>query len=106
MSHTVTVGGVAVDARHWIGGRRVASADTFTDHSPIDGSVLGEIARGGPAEAEAAVAAAKAAFPGWAATSRAERARLLNAVADGVEKRLDEFAVVGGLDDGALLRSH
>ncbi|MCQ9180398.1 aldehyde dehydrogenase [Streptomyces sp. IBSBF 2953] len=106
MSHTVTVGGVAVDARHWIGGRRVASADTFTDHSPIDGSVLGEIARGGPAEAEAAVAAAKAAFPGWAATSRAERARLLNAVADGVEKRLEEFAVVETADNGALLRSH
>ncbi|MFI0543242.1 aldehyde dehydrogenase [Streptomyces sp. RP5T] len=104
--HTLTVAGVAVDTRHWIGGERVASADTFTDVSPIDGGVLGEIARGGPAEAAAAVAAAKAAFPGWAATPRAERARILHAVADGVEKRIEELAIVETTDNGALLRSH
>ncbi|MFJ9446914.1 aldehyde dehydrogenase [Kitasatospora sp. NPDC101235] len=104
--HLTTVAGVAVDTRHWIGGERVASAATFTDHSPIDGSVLGEIARGTAAEAEAAVAAAKAAFPAWAATSREERARLLHAVADGVERRLEDLAVVETADNGALLRSH
>jgi acyl-CoA reductase-like NAD-dependent aldehyde dehydrogenase len=106
MSHTITVAGVSVDTRHWIGGRRVASAVTFTDTSPIDGVALGEIARGGPAEAEAAVAAARAAFPAWAATSRAERARILHAVADGVEKRLEELSIVETTDNGALLRSH
>ncbi|WP_224280663.1 aldehyde dehydrogenase [Streptomyces sp. LS1784] len=104
--HLTTVAGVAVDTRHWIGGERVASAATFTDHSPIDGSVLGEIARGTAAEAGAAVAAAKAAFPAWAATSREERARLLHAVADGVERRLEDLAVVETADNGALLRSH
>ncbi|GAA1006532.1 betaine-aldehyde dehydrogenase [Streptomyces sp. F-3] len=105
-THTTTVAGVAVDTRHWIGGERVASAETFTDVSPIDGAVLGEIARGTAAEAAAAVAAAKAAFPGWAATPRAERARILHAVADGVEKRLEELAIVETCDNGALLRSH
>ncbi|MGY0020948.1 aldehyde dehydrogenase [Streptomyces sp. cg35] len=104
--HTLTVAGVAVDTRHWIGGRRVASTGTFTDASPIDGTALGEISRGTPAEAAAAVAAAKAAFPGWAATPRAERARILHAVADGVEKRLEELAIVETTDNGALLRSH
>jgi 5-carboxymethyl-2-hydroxymuconic-semialdehyde dehydrogenase len=104
--HTLTVAGVAVDTRHWIGGERVASAETFTDVSPIDGSVLGEFSRGTATEAAAAVAAAKAAFPAWAATPRAERARLLHAVADGVEKRLEELAVVETTDNGALLRSH
>ncbi|WP_432025882.1 aldehyde dehydrogenase [Streptomyces sp. 1222.5] len=104
--HTLTVAGVAVDTRHWIGGERVASAQTFTDVSPIDGSVLGEISRGTAAEAEAAVAAAKAAFPAWAATSRAERARVLHAVADGVEKRIEDLAIVETTDNGALLRSH
>ncbi|WP_219533671.1 aldehyde dehydrogenase, partial [Nonomuraea guangzhouensis] len=64
------------------------------------------IARGGQAEAQAAVAAAAAAFPVWAATPRAERARLLRAVADGVEKRLDDLAIVETSDNGALLRSH
>ncbi|MER6350899.1 aldehyde dehydrogenase [Streptomyces sp. NPDC001634] len=104
--HTITVAGTAVDTRHWIGGERLASAETFSDVSPIDGSTLGEIARGGAAEAEAAVAAAKAAFPGWAATPRAERARILHAIADGVEKRLEELAIVETTDNGALLRSH
>ncbi len=105
-AHTALVAGVAVDTRHWIGGRRVASAETFADHSPIDGAVLAEIARGGAAEAEAAVAAARAAFPGWAATPRAERARLLHAIADGVEARIEELAQVETRDNGALLRSH
>jgi aminomuconate-semialdehyde/2-hydroxymuconate-6-semialdehyde dehydrogenase len=102
----ITVAGVAVDTRHWIAGRRVASPDTFPDVSPIDGSALGYIARGTATEADAAVAAAKAAFPGWAATPRAERARILHAIADGVEKRLEELAIVETTDNGALLRSH
>ncbi|MCX4785163.1 aldehyde dehydrogenase [Streptomyces sp. NBC_01221] len=100
------VAGVPVDTRHWIGGERVASAETFTDISPIDGGVLGEISRGTTREAAAAVAAAKAAFPGWAATPRAERARILHAIADGVEKRIEDLAIVETADNGALLRSH
>ncbi|MFM9608217.1 aldehyde dehydrogenase [Streptomyces niveiscabiei] len=106
MTEKTTVAGVHVDTRHWIGGRRVASHSTFTDHSPIDGSALGEVSRGGPAEAEAAVAAARDAFPAWAATPRAERARVLHAIADGVEKRLEDLAIVETTDNGALLRSH
>ncbi|MFF4305040.1 aldehyde dehydrogenase [Streptomyces sp. NPDC001601] len=106
MADKINVAGVTVDTRHWIGGRRVASAETFTDSSPIDGQPIGEIARGGPAEAEAAVAAARDAFPAWAATPRAERARILHAVADGVEKRIEELAIVETTDNGALLRSH
>ncbi|MFJ6622736.1 aldehyde dehydrogenase [Kitasatospora sp. NPDC091335] len=104
--HTITVAGVAVDTRHWIGGERVASAGTFTDVSPVDGGVLGEVARGTAAEAAAAVAAAREAFPGWAATPREERARVLHAIADGVERRLEDLAVVETADNGALLRSH
>ncbi|MEE1833112.1 aldehyde dehydrogenase [Streptomyces sp. SP17KL33] len=106
MSEKIIVAGVSVDTRHWIGGRRVGSAGTFADVSPIDGRVLGEIARGGAAEVQAAVAAARDAFPGWAATPRAERARILHAIADGVEKRLEELAIVETNDNGALLRSH
>ncbi|MFC5212653.1 aldehyde dehydrogenase [Streptomyces coerulescens] len=106
MPEKITVAGVSVDTRHWIGGKRVASGATFTDSSPIDGSALGEIARGGPAEADAAIAAAREAFPGWAGTPRAERARILHAIADGVEKRIEDLAVVETTDNGALLRSH
>ncbi|MET9968745.1 aldehyde dehydrogenase [Streptomyces sp. NPDC006356] len=106
MLDKVLVAGVRVDTRHWIGGERVASAETFTDASPIDGRVIGEISRGGPAEARSAVAAASEASPSWAATPRAERARILHAIADGVEKRIEELAIVETIDNGALLRSH
>ncbi|MFI6480486.1 aldehyde dehydrogenase [Nonomuraea sp. NPDC050663] len=100
------IAGVEVDTRHWIGGERVASPQTFADVSPIDGQVIAHVARGGAAEASAAVAAAADAFPGWAATGREERAALLHAIADGVDKRLEELAVVETTDNGALLRSH
>ncbi|MFJ5304378.1 aldehyde dehydrogenase [Streptomyces sp. NPDC088350] len=106
MTANIIVAGVSVDTRHFIGDRRVASTDTFDDLSPIDGRLLGRIARGGSAEAEAAIAAARAAFPAWAATPRAERARILHAVADGVEKRVEELSAVETHDNGALLRSH
>ena len=59
------VADVRVDPRHWIGGERVSSADTFDDLSPIDGTVLGQVARGQAAEVDAAVTAAQAAFPAW-----------------------------------------
>ncbi|MGW3370278.1 aldehyde dehydrogenase [Streptosporangium canum] len=101
-----TVAGVAVEGGHWIGGERVSSTATFEDVSPIDGQVIAEIARGGAEEADAAVRAAEAAFPAWSRTSREERARLLHAVADGVEKRLERLAIVETTDNGALLRSH
>jgi acyl-CoA reductase-like NAD-dependent aldehyde dehydrogenase len=103
---TAQVAGVAVDTRHWIGGERVGSADTFTDISPIDEATIAEVASGGPAEVDAAVRAAAAAFPGWAATAPEERAAILHAVADGIDKRVEELAQVETADNGSLLRSH
>ncbi|MFS2295406.1 MAG: aldehyde dehydrogenase [Actinomadura sp.] len=100
------VAGVTVDTDHWIGGERVGSAAAFTDLSPIDERPVAEVARGGAAEAEAAVAAAARAFPAWSRTSREERARILHAIADGVDKRLEELAQVETADNGALIRSH
>lgn len=101
-----TVAGVAVDPGHWIGGERTGSAATFTDVSPIDERPIAEIGRGGAAEVDAAVAAARRAFPAWSRTGRDERALLLHAIADGVEKRIEELAQVETADNGALIRSH
>jgi 5-carboxymethyl-2-hydroxymuconic-semialdehyde dehydrogenase len=100
------VAGVAVDTRHWIGGRRVAQARTFTDVSPIDEQPVAEVAAGGAAEVTAAVAAASAAFPGWAAASPDDRAGLLHAIADGIERQAEDLAQVETRDNGSLLRSH
>ncbi|MFI6498103.1 aldehyde dehydrogenase [Nonomuraea typhae] len=95
-----------MNVEHWIGGERVPSAGRFEDRSPIDGSVLAHVARGGPEEAALAVRAATGAFPAWARTSREERARLLHAVADAIERRAGELAMLETTDNGALLRSH
>ena len=105
MAH-VEVAGNTIRTEHWINGERVASAGTFTDVSPIDESVIGEISRGGEDEANAAIAAAKAAFPAWAATPPAERAAYLHRIADLVEERVEALAIVETTDNGALLRSH
>ena len=103
---TITVAGTEVDTRHWIGGQRVSSAQTFDDVSPVDGTLLGSISRGGRTEADAAVAAAKAAFPAWSRLSSHERGAILHKVADNVEAHIDELANIETLDNGSLLRSH
>jgi aminomuconate-semialdehyde/2-hydroxymuconate-6-semialdehyde dehydrogenase len=103
---TATVEGVAVDTRHWIGGQRVASATTFDDISPIDETVIAQVHAGGATEIDHAVTAAQAAFPTWAALPRAERAKLLRAVAAGIDARVEDLARVETRDNGSLLRSH
>jgi 5-carboxymethyl-2-hydroxymuconic-semialdehyde dehydrogenase len=102
----ITVAGVEVDTRHWIGGQRVGSRETFEDVSPIDGQVLGPIARGGRAEADAAVAAAKAAFPVWSRMSAEERGEILFRLADLVEQHIEPLSILETTDNGSLLRSH
>ena len=103
---TVTVAGVDVDTRHWIDGRRVASAATFTSVSPIDGEVLAEVHRGGTDEAHVAVTAATRAFTEWSRWLPSERAVVLNKLADLVEENLEPLSQLETRDNGSLLRSH
>ncbi len=102
----VTVAGVDVDTRHWIGGQRTESRETFEDVSPLDGQVIAAVSRGGQVEVDAAVSAARSAFRGWSRTPPAERAAILQRVAEGVEARIEDLAQVETLDNGSLLRSH
>ena len=103
---TATVEGVRVDTRHWIGGRRVGSDTTFASISPIDEQPIAQVAAGGAAEVGAAVSAAREAFPAWAVVPREERAAVLHRIADGIDKRAEELAVVETRDNGSLLRSN
>ncbi len=61
--------------QHLIDGRPVDSKATFETVNPATQEVLAEVADGGADEVNAAVAAAKAAFPAWAARPATERAR-------------------------------
>jgi aminomuconate-semialdehyde/2-hydroxymuconate-6-semialdehyde dehydrogenase len=64
---TVTVAGVEVSTAHYIDGKRVESKRTFETRSPIDGAHLAAMSAAGAGEIDAAVAAARRAFPVWAA---------------------------------------
>lgn len=103
---TTEVAGVTVDLRHFIGGERVASGSTFEDVSPIDETVIAHVHAGGQSEVDAAVAAARAAFPAWAALPVAERSAILRRVADGIEARVEDLSQVETRDNGALIRAH
>jgi aminomuconate-semialdehyde/2-hydroxymuconate-6-semialdehyde dehydrogenase len=100
------VAGVEVDTRHWIGGQRVSSPETFASVSPIDGTEIAQVARGGQAEADAAVAAARAAFPAWAGLAPTERAEILYRVADAIDANIEALSQLETADNGSLLRSH
>lgn len=48
--------------KHWINGREVESKDVFENYNPATGELIGEVASGGAAEIDAAVAAARKPF--------------------------------------------
>ncbi len=99
----VNVAGVEVSTDHYIDGRRVASKDRFLDRSPVDGSALAEISAGSKSEADAAVAAARKAFPAWAALGPEGRAPILQRFAEGIKARTADLAAVETIDNGSLL---
>jgi acyl-CoA reductase-like NAD-dependent aldehyde dehydrogenase len=85
-----------VDVRKelYIGGQWV-QPNTDGDIEVIDSrteDVMGRVPRGGAADVERAVAAARAAFPAWSRTPVAERTAAIRALADGLEARLEPLA--------------
>ena len=102
----VEAGGVEVSVDHLIGGERVASPATFECRSPLDWDhKLADVARGDAALAEKAVGAAVDGFRVWSGWPVGERAAALRRLADLIEARNDDIAVVETLDMGFLHRS-
>ncbi|MCW2976946.1 MAG: Betaine-aldehyde dehydrogenase [Actinomycetia bacterium] len=102
---TAAVAGVEVPTDHYINGERVGSTRTFTTISPIDESVLAEVARAGEAEVDRAVRAAHDAFPDWTALGAAGRAEHLHRLADLIDANVERLAAVECADTAMLLRS-
>ncbi|GMV42268.1 MAG: aldehyde dehydrogenase [Myxococcales bacterium] len=86
--------------RNLIGGNHVAADEEIDDVSPATGEVLARIPRSQASDVAAAVAAARAAAPDWAAVGVDGRARLLERLADAVEGRLEELAALESADTG------
>ena len=70
---------------------------------PATGDVTARMPLGGAVEVDVAVAAARRAAPGWAATPPAERADVLRAFAAAVRAHADELAALQTLDNGKPL---
>ncbi len=76
---------------------------TMPVRNPANGEVVGEVPRGTMTDVDAAVSAAAAAFPGWAATSGTKRARLMHEAARKMHEVVDEVAELLAREQGKPL---
>src|ERR1700754_4097406 len=92
--------------QNFIGGEWVAPAAGryFENASPVTGQPFCEIPRSDEGDIEKALDAAHAAAPGWAKTTAAERAVILNKIADRIEENLESIAVAESWDNGKPVR--
>ena len=90
---------------HFIGGEAVPGAgETFENFSPVDNASLGHVASATRDEVAAASEAARDAFAGWRKVKGAERRRILHRIADLIEQRAEEIALVECMDTGQAWR--
>src|ERR1043166_10145011 len=91
---------------NFIGGKwaEPLSGKYFSNHSPVNGQLLCEVARSDARDVEAALDAAHAAKEAWGRTSVAERAAILNRIADRMEENLDLLALAETWDNGKPIR--
>ncbi|MEO8248709.1 MAG: 5-carboxymethyl-2-hydroxymuconate semialdehyde dehydrogenase, partial [Burkholderiales bacterium] len=88
---------------HLIDGKPQAGRDYFETVNPATQEVLAEVASGGADEVNAAVAAAKAAFPKWAGLPAPERAKLIRKLGDLIAAHVPEIAQTETNDSGQVI---
>ncbi len=76
----------------------------FENRCPVDDSLLGQVAAGDAADVDAAARAAERAFPAWRDLSGAARRGMLHGIADAIETRAEEIALVESMDTGQPIR--
>ena len=99
---------VTVQERYdnYIGGEWVppAKGEYFGNPTPVTGAIFTEIARGTEEDIEAALDAAHGAKYAWGRTSVADRANILNQIADRMQANLEAIAVAETWDNGKPIR--
>ena len=92
--------------QNFIGGDWVppAGGQYFEALSPVNGQPFCEVARSTAADIDKALDAAHAAAPAWGRTSPAQRAVILNAIADVIEANLEKIALAESWDNGKPIR--
>src|SRR5215468_7770358 len=91
---------------NFIGGKWTAplSGKYFDNISPVNGQAICKVARSDEKDVEAALDAAHAAKDAWGRTSVAERANILNRIAERMEANLEQLAVAETWDNGKPIR--
>ena len=86
----------------FIGGQwvKARSGETITSINPSNGDVLGEAPLASEEDVDAAVAAARQAFPAWAALPIPKRAELLVQLAETIDEHADQLALMDAVDSG------
>ena len=97
-----------LDSRYqnFIGGEwtEPRSGNYFENPSPVNGQTFCEVPRSGADDIELALDAAHKAAPAWGRTAPAERANILNKIADRMEENLEQLAVIETWDNGKPVR--
>ena len=109
---TITINNITVDNpfkkrfENYINGQWVAPVDGqyFENVTPITGKVLCEVPRSNDKDINLALDAAHAAKAAWGKTSLADRANILNKIADRMEANLKTIATAETLDNGKPIR--
>ena len=92
--------------KFYIDGQWVApsGSETIEVENPATEEIIGNVPAGTAADVDRAVAAAKAAFDGWAATDPEERAKYLGRLGEALASRMDEIARCISAEMGAPLK--
>ena len=92
--------------QHWIDGEPRASSagETFNNHTPVDDSFLGSVTSGDADDVDHAAQAAARAFADWRKMPGGKRRALLHDIADAIEARSEQIAVVESMDTGQPIR--
>lgn len=90
---------------HWIAGKAQASyaPERLAVFNPANGQAYADCPQGDSQDVDLAVRAAEAAFPNWSGLKASERARWLNALADAIEARFEDFVACESRDTGKPL---
>ncbi|MDB1652797.1 NAD-dependent succinate-semialdehyde dehydrogenase [Enterococcus durans] len=93
-----------VETHLYINGKWLEGSEgTFEVKNPATGEILATVQKGGEKETKEAIQAANKAFEGWSQTSPAERAKLMNKMADLVENDSERLAKIMTMEQGKPL---
>ena len=87
-----------------INGEWTSGGETLVSYNPANGEALAKFTEASDADVDAAVAAAQEAFKTWKKTTTAERAAILNKIADVIDENAELFALQETLDNGKPIR--